>query len=144
MNEISVETPSIASRGAVKTHRKRSALALTSFILAWFILIGGGIYGAKVYTEHIQEQITSDVEQQTAAQITQMQQAYDTRIDDVESGYKAEIAALNSKIDALNELLNFTKDNADDKTDNSNKLYTQLNEVKKQLDELKKGLDVLK
>lgn len=143
MNEVWMETNSPRSQ-APPARKKKSPLALILFICIWLILISAGIYGAKWYTERIQHNITVDLEQQTAAQISSMQQAYEARISQLETNYIGEIAELKSKVDALNELLTFTKDNADSKTDNSNKLYTQLNEVKKQLNELKKSLDVLK
>jgi len=112
--------------------------------MLWLILIGGGVFGAKWYSDRIQEQVSSDLERQTAGQIAAMQQDYNERIDKLENDYKDQMAQMEGKIQALNELLTFAKDNADTKTDNSNKLYTQLAEVKKQLNELKKSLDVLK
>lgn len=143
MSEITLEQAA-SSRHVANTRKKRSKSAFIVFISVWVLLIAGGLYFAKVYTEQIQRDITADVERQTAAQISEMQKAYDGRIAEMETTYQGEITQLKSKVDALNELLTFTKDNADTKTDNSNKLYTQLNEVKKQLDELKKSLDVLK
>lgn len=136
--------PGASSRQAANTRKKRSKAAFIAFIGIWTFLIGGGVYGAKVYTEGMQREITADIERQTARQIAELQNEYDGRITAMEQSYQNEISVLKDKVDALNELLTFAKDNADDKTDNSNKLYTQLNEVKKQLDELKKSLDVLK
>ncbi|MCR2804505.1 hypothetical protein [Paenibacillus soyae] len=143
MSELQLESAAVG-RQAANTRKKRSKTAFIVFIGIWLLLIGGGVYGAKVYTERMQRDITADIERQTASQIAEMQKAYDERLAVMESGYQNEISQLKEKVDALNELLTFAKDNADDKTDNSNKLYTQLNEVKKQLDELKKSLDVLK
>ncbi|MBB6675542.1 hypothetical protein [Cohnella nanjingensis] len=124
--------------------RKRTKSALLFYAVLWMVLVAAGVLGAKAYSDHIQRQVAADLERQTASQIAAMQQDYDGRIDKLETGYKASLAQMESKIEALNELLTFTKDNADTKTDNSNKLYTQLAEVKKQLAELKKSLDVLK
>lgn len=143
MSELQLESAAVG-RQAANTRKKRSKTAFILFIGIWVLLIGGGVYGAKVYTEQMQREITADIERQTASQIVEMQKVYDDRIAVMESSYQSEISQLKEKVDALNELLTFAKDNADDKTDNSNKLYTQLNEVKKQLDELKKSLDVLK
>lgn len=143
MNDLSLETK-LASRQEHATRKRRGVVSLAVFIGVWAVLICGGFYMAKWYTDRMQQEITSDIERQTSAQIEQMQTAYEAKLADLETGYQAEITELKGKIDALNELLTFTKDNADTKTDNSNKLYTQLNEVKKQLDELKKSLDVLK
>lgn len=119
--------------------RKKRRGAFFIFALLWLALIAGGIIGAKQYSDHIQRQVASDLERQTASQIALMQQDYDSRLTQLENGYKEQLAQMESKIQSLNELLTFTKDNADTKTDNSNKLYTQLAEVKKQLNELKKA-----
>lgn len=143
MNDLQVENAT-TSRQAANTRKKKGPTAFLVFIGIWIILIGGGLFGAKLYTDKMQQDIAADIRQQTSAQIADMQTAYDTRLAALESTYQGEITLMKEKIDALNELLTFTKDNADDKTDNSNKLYTQLNEVKKQLNELKKSLDVLK
>lgn len=144
MSEITLETSAASSRHVANTRKKRSKSAVIVFLAVWVLLIVGGLYGAKVYTDQMQRDITADIERQTAAQITEMQKAYDGRIAEMETAYQGEIAQLKEKVDSLNQLLTFAKDNADTKTDNSNQLYTQLNEVKKQLDELKKSLDVLK
>jgi len=143
MNDLQVENATTSRQGA-STRKKKGSTSFLVFIGIWIVLIGGGLFGAKLYTEKVQRDITADIEQQTAAQIAGMQKTYDTRLAALESTYQGEITLMKEKIDALNELLTFTKDNADNKTDNSNKLYTQLNEVKKQLNELKKSLDVLK
>lgn len=142
MNHLQLESTT-ASRQVSGTRKKKSSTAFLIFLGIWILLIGGGVFGAKMYTDRMQRDITADIERQTASQISHMQQVYDTRLAELETTYQSEISLLKEKIDALNELLTFTKDNADTKADNSNKLYTQLNEVKKQLDELKKSLDVL-
>ncbi|WP_138755860.1 hypothetical protein [Paenibacillus sinopodophylli] len=133
-----------ASQYDKKTRRKKGNRTFLLFAAVWVIIICSGILGAKWYTDRIQQNLSADLEKQTAAQISSMQQAYEARMLQLETDYTADLGELKAKVDALNELLTFTKDNADSKTDNSNKLYTQLNEVKKQLDELKKSLDVLK
>jgi len=143
MNDLHAEHAS-ASRKETGTRKKKSNASFLVFIGIWILLIGGGLFGAKLYTDKMQRDMTADIQRQTSAQIADMQKAYDGRLAAMESTYAGEITLLKEKIDALNELLTFTKDNADTKTDNSNKLYTQLNEVKKQLNELKKSLDVLK
>ncbi|MFF2480142.1 hypothetical protein [Paenibacillus sp. NPDC058071] len=123
---------------------RRSRRYFYLFVMIWLILIMLGIGGAKLYSDHIQRQVTADIAVQTETQLAAMQKQYDEKLDKLEASYKEDLAGLESKVDALNELLTFTKDNADVKTDNSNKLYTQLNEVKKKLNELQKSLDVLK
>ncbi|MFF2885605.1 hypothetical protein [Paenibacillus sp. NPDC057967] len=143
MNDLQLEHAS-SSRKETGTRKKKNNASFLIFIGIWILLIGGGLFGAKLYSDKMQRDITADIERQTSAQIATMQKAYDDRLAAMETTYAGEITLLKEKIDALNELLTFTKDNADSKTDNSNKLYTQLNEVKKQLNELKKSLDVLK
>lgn len=123
--------------------RSRKGPALF-FAILWLVLIAGGVYGAKWYSDRTQQQISLELERQTASQIAALQQDYDERITLMEGEFQEQLGQMESKIEALNELLTFAKDNADTKTDNSNKLYTQLAEVKKQLNELKKSLDVLK
>ncbi|WEK53507.1 MAG: hypothetical protein P0Y55_13070 [Candidatus Cohnella colombiensis] len=124
--------------------KRRNTGAILFFALFWFILIAGGVYAAKLYSDNIQDKLSSRLENQTASQIALIQQDYTSRLTALENDYTTQLAEMGSKIEALNELLTFAKDNTDTKTDNSNKLYTQLAEVKKQLNELKKSLDVLK
>ncbi|MGO4540128.1 hypothetical protein [Paenibacillus sp. YIM B09110] len=143
MNDIALDSRTGVSTDMTR-RKKRNGRALILFACLWLVLISSGIYGAKWYTDRIQQNISESLEQQTASQITAMQQTYEARMKELETNYTADIADLGAKVDALNELLTFTKDNADSKTDNSNKLYTQLNEVKKQLNELQKSLEVLK
>ncbi|MBW7458889.1 hypothetical protein ACFOLF_27595 [Paenibacillus sepulcri] len=123
--------------------RKRRSTFLL-FVSVWIILIAGGVTGAIWYTDQIKEQMTLEISQQTAQQISAMQTDYQNRIKQLQTDFSGQITKVQGKVDALNELLEFTKDNASNKTDNSNKLYTQMSEVKKELDELKKSLDVLK
>lgn len=144
MNDLALESRASAGATELTRRKKRNGRALLVFACLWLVLIASGIYGAKWYTDRIQQTISANLERQTAGQITAMQQTYEARIEKLETNYTADIADLKAKVDALNELLTFTKDNADSKTDNSNKLYTQLNEVKKQLNELQKSLEVLK
>lgn len=134
--------PAAAERPSRRSAKQRSAVPL--ILLLWALLIGGGVYGTHWYTNALKEQMTADIERQTALQITAMQAQYEARIAALEADMAAEITGVEGKVDALNELLTFTKDNANSKTDNSNQLYTQINEVKKKLDELQKSLDVLK
>lgn len=107
-------------------------------------MVGSGIAGAKLYSDRIQQEVTADLQQQTAHQIAAMQQQFDSQLRQLDASYTEQLTQMQGKIQALNELLTFTKDNADSKTDNSNKLYSQLAQVQKQLNELKKSLDVLK
>jgi esterase/lipase len=124
--------------------RKRSRAAILFYIILWMLMVGSGIVGAKLYSDHIQQEVTADLQQQTAYQITAMQQQFDSQLRQLDASYTEQLTQMQGNIQALNELLTFTKDNADSKTDNSNKLYSQLAQVQKQLNELKKSLDVLK
>lgn len=138
--ELQTNTPQGTTR-AGRASRKGSVYL---FLTIWVVLIAAGIAGTKWYTDQTRQQLTAELERQTASQIAQMQQHYEERIAAVEEAFSMEMTALGNKVDALNELLTFTKDNTSNKTDNSNKLYTQINEVKKKLNELQKSLDVLK
>ncbi|MBP1972532.1 hypothetical protein [Cohnella thailandensis] len=126
------------------TPRRAPKRSILPFLLLWIVLIGGGVAGTYWYTDHMKQQIESELQLQTAKQIAAMQQDYRNRLDELKASYEEEMAKMSSKVDALNELLTFNQDNVNDKTDNSNKLYTQISELKKQMDELKKNLDVLK
>lgn len=127
-----------------RTPRRTSKRSVLPFIALWLLLLGAGVAGTVWYTAQQREQVSQQLQAETARQIAAMQQDYSARLDKLESEYAAQMAQLSSKVEALNELLTFTQDNASDKTDNSNKLYTQISELKKQLDQLKKELDVLK
>ncbi|PWV92087.1 hypothetical protein DFQ01_13633 [Paenibacillus cellulosilyticus] len=142
--ETPIQTVVPAARSTGRGTQPRSNRAFIVFLILWVMLIGAGIAGAKMYSDHLTSTMTADINKQTNDKLTSMQKQYDEQLQAVETNYKNEIAALQGKVDALNELLTFTKDNASEKTDNSNKLFTQLSEVKKQLDELKKNLELLK
>ncbi|SDS27026.1 hypothetical protein SAMN05444162_1109 [Paenibacillaceae bacterium GAS479] len=133
--------PSSADSSVPRRAVKRSPLP---FLIAWVIIIAAGVAGAWFYTQHIQQQLALQIQQQTKEQIAQMQSVYDAKLQKLESGYSSDMTELQGKVDSLNELLAFNRDNASSKTDNSNKLFTQLNDVQKQLDALKKNLEVLK
>lgn len=120
--------------------RKKMYLFL---FMGWAMLIALGALGAKMYTDHLRQQIAVQIAAQTEAQLQTVQEDYQKQIASLKESVSGDLSQMQGKIDALNELLAFTKDSANSKTDNSNQLYTQLNEVKKKLDELKKNLDVL-
>lgn len=111
--------------------------------MLWAILICLGVWGGKVYTDHIKMQISQDIAKQTSEQLAVVQQEYQKQVTELRESVTADMAKMQTKIDSVNELLAFTKDSANSKTDNSNQLYTQLAEVKKKLDDLKKNLDAL-
>lgn len=141
----SVATPAMApartnkSTKAVTSRRKSYIL----FFMSWFLLIATGILGAVWYTQHIKQQITAELSNQTQLQIQTLQTDYQKQLDTLKDSFTSDMSKLQAKVDSFNELLAFSKDSANSKTDNSNQLYTQLQEVKKKLDELKKNLDVL-
>ncbi|TDG00508.1 hypothetical protein [Paenibacillus piri] len=111
--------------------------------VSWALLIAAGGYGAKLYTDHLRQQIAQDIAKQTELQLQAVQDDYQKQIAGLKDSVSGDLTKMQSKIDSINELLAFTKDSANSKTDNSNQLYTQLGEVKKKLDDLKKNLDAL-
>ncbi|MNH90493.1 hypothetical protein D3C73_430340 [compost metagenome] len=111
--------------------------------MSWVLLITGGIYGAKLYTENLQQQIANDIASQTQVQLKVIQDDYSKQVTELKDKVSSDMIKLQSKVDSLNQLLAFTKDSANSKTDNSNLLYTQLAEVKLKLEELQKNLEVL-
>ncbi|WP_284641310.1 hypothetical protein [Paenibacillus silviterrae] len=111
--------------------------------MAWTLLIALGVLGAKLYTDHLKEQLAKELASQTEAQLAAAHADYEKQISALKDSITSDMANMQSKIDSINELLAFTKDSANSKTDNSNQLYTQLADVKKKLDELKKNLDAL-
>ncbi|CAN7337092.1 MULTISPECIES: hypothetical protein [unclassified Paenibacillus] len=112
--------------------------------VGWVMLIAVGVTATMMYTEHLRQQISTDIAQQTQQQLQVVQQDYQKQVSELKDSVSTDMKTLQAKVDSLNELLAFTKDSANSKTDNSNQLYTQLADVKKKLDELTKNLDVLK
>lgn len=112
--------------------------------VGWVMLIAVGVAATMMYTEHLKQQISTDIAQQTQQQLQVIQQDYQKQVSQLKDSVTSDMKTLQAKVDSLNELLAFTKDSANSKTDNSNQLYTQLADVKKKLDELTKNLDVLK
>jgi esterase/lipase len=140
----SVTAQQVFTRAAKPTKTKSHKGTYLLLIFSWMMLIGTGVMGAMLYSEHLKLQITQDISSQTAGQLEQFQSDYTAQIAQLKDSVTDDMTVLQKKVDSLNELLAFTKDSASSKTDNSNQLYTQLSDVKKQLDELKKNLDVLK
>ncbi|TXK85611.1 hypothetical protein [Paenibacillus sp. N3.4] len=126
-----------------KTAKVRKKTYVILFV-GWVMLIAIGVTAAMLYTEHLKQEIATDIAQQTQQQLQVIQQDYQKQVTQLKDSVTTDMKALQTKVDSLNELLAFTKDSANSKTDNSNQLYTQLADVKKKLDELQKNLDVLK
>lgn len=103
-------------------------------------MIALGVYAVYSYTNHLKDQVLSELGAQSQQQLTIVKTDYESKI----AVLSEQVKELQSTVETFNELLTFTKDNASSKTDSSNKLYTQLSEVKKQLDALKKEMDLLK
>ncbi|MGN7761015.1 hypothetical protein [Paenibacillus sp. 22594] len=118
----------------------RSRSSVKWFLLFWILMIGLGFYAVYSYTNHLKEQVLSELGTQSQQQLTVLKTDYESRIDVLSQ----QVKDLQNTVQTFNELLTFTKDNASNKTDNSNKLYTQLNEVRKQLAALQKEMDLLK
>ncbi|MFF2912874.1 hypothetical protein [Paenibacillus sp. NPDC057934] len=135
MQPLAETTPVQSRRTAA-----RNGSSVKWFLLFWVVLIGIGVYAVYSYTNHLKQQVLSQLSAQSQQQLTVLKTDYEARI----SALSDEVKELQSTVQTFNELLTFTKDNASAKTDNSNKLYTQLSEVRKQLDALKKEMDLLK
>lgn len=129
------ESPAHSRRAAA-----RSGSSVKWFLLFWILMIGLGVYAVYSYTNHLKDQVLSELGAQNQQQLSVLKTDYETKI----AALTEQVEQLQSTVQSFNELLTFTKDNASNKTDNSNKLYTQLSEVRKQLDALKKEMDVLK
>ncbi|AIQ28553.1 MULTISPECIES: hypothetical protein [Paenibacillus] len=129
---------------STRVHSRRSAErsgpSVKWFLLFWILMIALGVYAVYSYTNHLKDQVLSELGSQSQQQLTVLKTDYESKI----AVLTEQVKELQSTVQTFNELLTFTKDNASNKTDNSNKLYTQLSEVKKQLDALKKEMDLLK
>jgi LysM repeat protein len=112
--------------------------------VGWYRMSAVVLPATIMNTEHLRQQISTDIAQQTQQQLQVIQQDYQKQVSQLKDSVTSDMKTLQGKVDSLNELLAFTKDSANSKTDNSNQLYTQLADVKKKLDELTKNLDVLK
>ncbi|MNY19669.1 hypothetical protein D3C86_1531130 [compost metagenome] len=130
-------------RSTSKATRVKKKTYILLFV-GWVMLIAVGVAATMMYTEHLRQQISTDIAQQTQQQLQVIQQDYQKQVSQLKDSVTSDMKTLQAKVDSLNELLAFTKDSANSKTDNSNQLYTQLADVKKKLDELTKNLDVLK
>jgi hypothetical protein len=122
----------------------KSILIFLSWALVWVLLIGAGMFGAKLYLDRMQAQIAQQISAQTAAQLSAVQSEYQVQIEGLKAQLTSELTLLKEKVNTFNELLTFVKDTADTGKNNSNKLYTQLQELKTQIEQLKKELEVLK
>lgn len=113
-------------------------------LLFWVFLVACGVWGTKLYSDSLRDQIAARISEDNRVQLSAIQQDYQSQIDGLRSTVQDDMAKLQAKVDSLTELLAFTKDSANSKTDNSNQLYTQLTEVKQQLEALERNLEVLK
>ncbi|MEC0126814.1 uroporphyrinogen-III C-methyltransferase [Paenibacillus pabuli] len=126
-------------------HHTRSAKgkagsSVKLFLVMWIVLIALGVLGTYYYSNHLQQQMITQLQTHNQQQIAALKADYEKQLTTISQ----EVSDLQGQVQSFNELLTFTKDNANDKTDNSNKLYTQLSEVKKQLETLQKKMDLLK
>ncbi|WP_440118165.1 hypothetical protein [Paenibacillus sp. QZ-Y1] len=126
-------------------HHTRSAKgkagsSIKLFLVMWIVLIALGVLGTYYYSNHLQQQMITQLQTHNQQQIATLKADYEKQLTTISK----EVSDLQGQVQSFNELLTFTKDNASNKTDNSNKLYTQLSEVKKQLETLQKKMDLLK
>ncbi|AIQ73305.1 MULTISPECIES: hypothetical protein [Paenibacillus] len=130
------ETSPVRSRSTTA----RNGPSVKWFLLFWIMMIGLGVYAVYSYTNHLKQQVLTELSTQSQQQLTVLKTDYEAKI----AVLSEEVKELQNTVQSFNELLTFTKDNASAKTDNSNKLYTQLSEVSKQLEALKKEMDLIK
>lgn len=130
------ETSPVRSRSTTA----RNYSSVKWFLLFWIMMIGLGVYAVYSYTNHLKQQVLTELSTQSQQQLTVLKTDYEAKI----AVLSEEVKELQNTVQSFNELLTFTKDNASAKTDNSNKLYTQLSEVSKQLEALKKEMDLIK
>ncbi|MBY3622545.1 hypothetical protein HGO21_23785 [Acinetobacter sp. CUI P1] len=135
MQPLAETSPVHSRRAAV-----RNGPSVKWFLLFWIVMIGIGVYAVYSYTNHLKQQVLSELSTQSQQQLTVLKTDYESKI----AVLTEEVKELQNTVQSFNELLTFTKDNASAKTDNSNKLYTQLSEVNKQLEALKKEMDLIK
>lgn len=129
---------------SVKTAKPKKKHTYKVLFAAWVFLIASGVWGTKLYSDHLRSQISAQIMSQTNVQLEALQKDYQAQVADLKATVEGDMAKLQTKVDALTELLAFTKDSANSNTDNSNQLYTQLTEVQKKLEELQMNLDTLK
>lgn len=129
---------------SAKTAQPKKKHTYKILFLIWVFLIAGGVWGTKVYSDHLRAQIADKIHADTRVQLEAIQKDYQAQVSDLKTTVQSDMAKLQTKLDALTELLAFTKDSANSKTDNSNQLYTQLSDVKKKLEELEQSLDGLR
>ncbi|MDP5275164.1 hypothetical protein [Chengkuizengella axinellae] len=132
------------SKKKTKKIKRKKWIQFLGFILVWALLISGGLYGSKMYVEHLKEQILADLSTQMEEKLSDVQVDVAEQIDEVEINILSDIETLQEQITSFNQLLNFAKDSTNDQTDNSNQLYSQLVELQEQLSQLQKELDLIK
>lgn len=129
---------------SVKTAQPKKKHTYKILFAAWVFLIACGVWGTKIYSDHLRAQISNQIASDTRVQLETIQKDYQAQVSDLKTSVQSDLSKLQSKMDSLTELLAFAKDSANSNTDSSNQLYTQLSDVKKKLDELEQNLDVLK
>lgn len=124
--------------------KKKKNLRITVLLLTlWILLVAGGLWGAKWYTDSMKKDIISELSAQNEAQIAKLKTEMDQQIADLQTEVNEDLQQLASKIQTFNELLTFANENATSESDNSTQLYSQLNDIQEQLNELKANLEVL-
>lgn len=132
-----------AENRSERTRKRKHRLSIVNMIIVWLLLVFGGLYGAYMYMNHVEQKLSLQLEQKTEERIQQLQVSYDKRLGELDESYSTQMDELNTQITSLNELLTFVKDNASSDNSDSNKLYTQINEIKTQLQKLQKSMELL-
>lgn len=134
-----LETETIPTYPSRETSSRRGPKARW-FWMFWIIFIAFGVAAAYSYSNHLKQEMLTQLQQDTQKEMAALKAQYDSRFTELSQ----QVDEMQSKVQSFNELLTFTKDQASGKTDNSNKLYSQLNEVKQELKKLEKKLELLK
>lgn len=114
------------------------------FVMAWGMLVGSGVFGSKMYLDHMRADIEAQLHEQTTEQTAQIHEHYDAQFSELKKSLTEEINQLQKDVQTFNELVTFTLDTANTNTDESNRLYTRLEQLEAQLEQLRENLDVLK
>ncbi|WP_422657940.1 hypothetical protein ACK8P5_19640 [Paenibacillus sp. EC2-1] len=134
-----LETENIPTYPSRETSSRRGPKARW-FWMFWIIFIALGVAAAYSYSNHLKQEMLTQLQEDTHKELAALKAQYDSRFTELSQ----QVDEMQSKVQSFNELLTFTKDQASGKTDNSNKLYSQLNEVQEELKKLEQKLELLK
>lgn len=134
----------ITEKRQQRIKKRNRRLLILNFIMLWMLLITGGLYGAHMYMNKLEDRLTAGIRVETEQKLSELQNSYENRLKELDGNYQQQISELGGQINELNELLTFVKDNSSDKNDDNNQLYSQIKEIKAQLQKLQKSMELLK